>query len=68
MITVTLLNNNSIVINSNLIETVENIPETKITLTTGKYYLVLEPRAEVIDKVIEYKQRIFRNLNRTEEV
>lgn len=68
MITVTLLNNNSIVINSNLIETVENIPETKITLTTGKYYLVLEPRAEIIRKVIEYKQRIFKNLNRTEEV
>jgi len=68
MITVTLLNNNSIVINSNLIETVENIPETKITLTTGKYYLVLEPRAEIIHKVIEYKQRIFKNLNRTEEV
>lgn len=68
MIIVTLLNNKSIVINANLIETIENVPDTKISLTTGKFYLVLETRLEIIKKVIEYKQKIFMNLNKTEEV
>ncbi|XOQ49331.1 MAG: Flagellar protein FlbD [Eubacteriales bacterium] len=61
MITVTNLNGTSFVVNSNLIETIESIPETKITLTTGKYFLVAENSEEIIQKVILYNREIFKN-------
>ncbi|MCY1713034.1 flagellar FlbD family protein [Caproiciproducens galactitolivorans] len=61
MINVTNLNGTSFVVNSNLIETIECIPETKITLTTGKYYLVSENSEEIIKKIILYNREIFKN-------
>lgn len=61
MIELTFINGNAFVLNANLIETVESIPETKVTLTNGKFYLVLETKAEVIDKVVEYNKRVFFN-------
>ena len=42
MIEVHAINGSDIFINCDLIESVELIPETKISLTTGKYYLVSE--------------------------
>ena len=47
MIELTQLNGTSFVLNCNLIETVENIPETKISLTNGKYFLVAELNNEI---------------------
>lgn len=61
MIELTQLNGTRFVLNCNLIETIENIPETKVSLTNGKYFLVLEKREEIIRKVIDYKQMIFQN-------
>ncbi|HEX2985416.1 MAG TPA: flagellar FlbD family protein [Caproiciproducens sp.] len=61
MIELTNLNGISFVLNCNLIETIENIPETKITLTTGKYYLVSEVKEEIIGKIIAYNREIFKN-------
>lgn len=61
MINVTNLNGTSFVVNSNLIETIECIPETKITLTTGKYYLVSENSEEIIKRIILYNREIFKN-------
>ena len=60
MIELTQLNGKVFTLNSDLIETLENIPETKILLTNGKYYLVKEERREVTRRVIAYKHRIFR--------
>jgi flagellar protein FlbD len=37
----------------------EEVPETLITLTNGKKYIVLETTEEVIKRVIEYKRKIF---------
>lgn len=59
MIELTNLNGTQFVLNDNLIETIESIPETKITLTTGKYMLVAEDKAEVIKRVIDYKRQIY---------
>lgn len=59
MIELTGLNGTMFVLNDNLIETIENIPETKITLTTGKYILVAEDKAEIVKRVIEFKRQIF---------
>lgn len=49
-------------LNCNLIEMVENIPETKISLTTGKYFLVQEEREEILRKIIAYQRMIYKNM------
>jgi len=59
MITVTRLNNEVFVINSELIEKLEAKPDTTITLLNGHVYIVKEKVEEVIKKVIEYKKSIF---------
>lgn len=59
MIDLTNLSGTAFTLNADLIETIENIPETKITLTNGRYYLVNESRRAVVDQVIDYRRRIF---------
>lgn len=61
MINLTYLNGITFALNSNLIETIENIPETKVTLTTGKYFLVSELREDIIQDIIVYNRKIFQN-------
>ena len=56
MIDVTRLDGKSITINSDLIETVEETPDTIITLTTGKKIIVKESRQEIKNLVKEYKE------------
>lgn len=62
MIEVTGLSGEIFMINSNLIEKIEFIPETKITLTTGEYFLIKDTKDEVINKIINYNQKIFRGI------
>lgn len=64
MIEVTRINNTHFVINADWIETIESTPDTVITLTNGKKYIVTEKVEDVINRVIEYKQKTF-ILNRT---
>ncbi|HEY8500609.1 MAG TPA: flagellar FlbD family protein [Clostridia bacterium] len=59
MIEVTRLNKKEFVINCDWIETVEATPDTVITLTNGKKYVVSEKVDDIIEKVIEYKRKIF---------
>lgn len=61
MIELTNLNGVPFVLNCNLIETIESIPETKVTLTTGKYFLVNEVSEVIIKKIIAYNRQIFMN-------
>ena len=53
------MDNKEFTLNADHIEKIEEIPETLITLTNGKKYLVLETIDEVKDEVIRYKNRIF---------
>ena len=62
MIELTQLNGSPFTLNSDLIETIENIPETKVLLTNGKYFLVCENREEIVQKVVDYRRRIYRDL------
>jgi len=55
MIDVTRLNGKALTINAELIETVEDTPDTVITLTTGKKIIVKESRQIVKNLVILYK-------------
>jgi flagellar protein FlbD len=57
MIKVTRLNESELVINADLIEFVEAIPETIISLTTGKKIMIKETVDDIIDRVAEFKRR-----------
>jgi flagellar protein FlbD len=59
MIKLTGMNNKEFVVNAEHIEKVEEMPDTIITLTNGNKYIVLQTVDEVIDLVIEYKNKIF---------
>ena len=56
MIDVTKMNGSKVTINTDLIETVEEMPDTVITLTTGKKFIIKESRQEVKNLVILYKR------------
>lgn len=59
MIELTKLNEMKFSVNAEIIEFVEETPDTVITLTTGKKILVKESRQEVTDLVIAYKRAIY---------
>ncbi len=56
MIDVTRLNGSGVTVNSDLIETVEETPDTVITLTTGKKIIVKESRQTVKNLVKLFKR------------
>lgn len=56
MIDVTKMNGSKVTVNTDLIETVEEMPDTVITLTTGKKIIIKESRQEVKNLVILYKR------------
>lgn len=58
MIQLTRLNQVEFLLNSDLIEHIETTPDTVITLTSGKKYVVLEPPAEVLRRIIEFRREI----------
>lgn len=58
MIMLTKLNNEQILINSAQIEAVDIIPESKVRMMNGKFYIVRESAEEIIEKTIEYNGRI----------
>ena len=56
MIKVTRLNQSELFLNSDLIEFVEETPDTVISLTTGKKLVVEESAQEIIDRIIEFRR------------
>ncbi|MTV47803.1 flagellar protein FlbD [Heliobacillus mobilis] len=55
MIKLSRLNQTELVVNAELIETIESTPDSVVTLTTGKKLVVLENTDEIIAKVIAYR-------------
>lgn len=62
MICVSRLNGKSFYINPDLIEFVEETPDTVVTTTTGKKVIVEETADEVFEKIVAYKQKVFLGL------
>ncbi|NLB17497.1 MAG: flagellar FlbD family protein [Syntrophomonadaceae bacterium] len=58
MIELTRINGQKMVINSELIETLEATPDTVITLTTGKKFVVCEKPEQIVSGVIRFKKLI----------
>ena len=63
MIVVKKINGQEIVVNCELIETIEFTSHAVLSLTTGEKLVVDETREDLLKKVIEYKRAI---LQRTE--
>jgi flagellar protein FlbD len=57
VIYLTRLNNKEFTINPDLIETAEATPDTVITLTTEKKYVVKESIDELIERIAEFRRR-----------
>ena len=60
MISVTRLNGKPIVVNADLIRSIEENPDTTITLLNGDHIIVQEPMAEIVDKAVEYGRNLRR--------
>ena len=59
MVEVTKINGQKILVNPDLMEIVEETPDTVISLTTGKKIIVKESRQEVKNLVKSYRKEIF---------
>lgn len=64
MIKLTRLDGSQIFVNEDLIEVVEETPDTHITLSNGNRYVVLENTAVLIERIISFKAKIFARSNR----
>ena len=62
MIKVTRFKGSEMILNCEMIESVESTPDTVITLTSGKKFVVEESASSIIDKVIEYNRKIHTGL------
>ncbi len=54
MITVTRLNGKALVVNAELIRSIEENPDTTITLINGDHIIVKEPMQQIIEKAVDY--------------
>lgn len=55
------LNGEAFVLNASHIEVIDTTPNTVITLTNGKKYVVKESAEEVINLTVEYKKEIYQS-------
>ncbi len=58
VIALTRLNGHKVVVNAELIKTVEQTPDTMLTLINGDHLLVAETVQEVVERAIEYRRQL----------
>ena len=56
MIKLTRLNQKELMVNAEMIEFVEAIPDTIVTLTSGKKLMVAESVDAVVERIVEYRR------------
>ena len=59
MIPVRRLNGRDLIVNADLIKTIEATPDTVLTLVTGEKLMVLDSVEEVLERVVAFKKRVF---------
>lgn len=62
MIRLTRLDGSEIYLNEDLIELVEETPDTHITLTNGNRYVVHEKASTLLERIMAQKIRVMRRL------
>ena len=60
MIKVTRLDGSELIVNCELVEFLEQTPDTVISLVNGKKFVVREDAAKIVGRVVEYKRAIRR--------
>lgn len=58
MIKLTRRDKQEMILNSDLIETIEETPDTVIILTNGRMHLVSESAAQIIDRIVDFRASI----------
>ena len=61
MIKVTRLNDSTLMINVDMIQSLQAIPETVITFTNNDKIMVKEPLEEVSQRIVDYQRTIYSN-------
>lgn len=61
MITLTKLNDKVFVLNSMLIESMEETPDTVIVMRNGNRYVVKDSMNSIIEKIVIYQRKIHGN-------
>lgn len=64
MIRVTRLDGSQMFLNEDLIEIIEETPDTHITLTNGKRYLVREHASVIIEQIVCFRVRVLAHTRR----
>lgn len=64
MIELTRLNGEKLTLNIDLIEVIEETPDTVITLTTGRKILVKESSRKIRDEIVKFRKQIYTDLKR----
>lgn len=67
MISVTRLNNSQFWVNPDLIQFIEETPDTVITLTNDVKVVVTEPAAKLIEAIVEFRRLYYGQLPRIKE-
>jgi len=62
MIEVTRYDNTRVVVNSDLIERIEECPETILTFVNGNKIIVRESKDEICTKIIEFKRKVIQGV------
>jgi flagellar protein FlbD len=68
MIQLTRLNNQLLVVNSDLIKFVEKSPDTVLTLVTGEKIVVRETTDDVLDRIVAFRQRVLDGLTPNKKI
>jgi flagellar protein FlbD len=63
MIELTKYNDQVFLLNCDLIETVEETPDTVITLLNGKKLIVKENRTEIYERICDYRKKTLYRFN-----
>ncbi|ABI68177.1 flagellar FlbD family protein [Syntrophomonas wolfei] len=64
MIYLTRLNGEKIVVNIDMIELMEETPDTVVTLNTGKKFVVRERIWQIREEIIRFRKQSFTNLKK----
>jgi len=68
MIKLRLINDSNVVLNSDMIESIEATPDTLISLSTGKKMMVKESVTEVVARIVEFRRLVGRSGEDKEQV
>jgi flagellar protein FlbD len=63
VVKVTRFDGSQFYLNADLIELIEETPDTVVTLSTGRKVVVREPAQTVVERVIQYRRQIHAGLD-----